>query len=134
MQDMRPWRRFRSLFWGKRLFGPRSILVVLVIAGIGLQADLWFSDDGYRKTLKLRNAVAAERVLNDSLRERNAALDAEVINLKQGVDAAEERARTDLGMIGKNETFYQVVPATSNFQKLFLTIKIRLLKLLEIKQ
>ena len=39
-----------------------------------------------------------------------AALDAEVVNLKQGRDAAEERARTDLGMIGKSETFYQVVP------------------------
>jgi len=48
--------------------------------------------------------------MNDSLRERNASLDAEVINLKQGVDAAEERARTDLGMIGESETFYQVVP------------------------
>ncbi len=52
-----------------------------------------------------------QRGLNESLRERNAVLDAEVINLKQGRDAAEERARTDLGMIGKQETFYQVVPS-----------------------
>jgi len=88
-------------------------LVVLAIAGLGLQADLWFADDGYRKTLKLRAAVADQRALNDSLRERNAALDAEVINLKQGVDAAEERARTDLGMIGERETFYQVVPVVN---------------------
>jgi len=85
-------------------------MVVLVIAGLGLQAELWFSDDGFRKTMKLRTAVADQAALNDSLRERNAALDAEVINLKQGVDAAEERARTDLGMIGEHETFYQVVP------------------------
>jgi cell division protein FtsB len=85
-------------------------MVVLIIAGLGLQAELWFSDDGHRKTMKLRTAVADQATLNDSLRERNAALDAEVINLKQGVDAAEERARTDLGMIGKHETFYQVVP------------------------
>lgn len=84
--------------------------MILVIAGLGLQAELWFSDDGYRKTLKLRTAVAEQLALNESLRERNAALDAEVINLKQGVDAAEERARTDLGMIGQRETFYQVVP------------------------
>jgi cell division protein FtsB len=83
---------------------------MLAIAGVGLQAELWFSDDGYQKTLKLADAVAEQRALNGSLRERNAALDAEVINLKQGVDAAEERARTDLGMIGKSETFYQVVP------------------------
>jgi len=90
--------------------GSRWLLVILAIVGLALQAKLWVSDDGYRKTLKLRSAVADQRLLNDSLRDRNAALDAEVINLKQGVDAAEERARTDLGMIGKHETFYQVVP------------------------
>ncbi len=75
-----------------------------------LQVQLWLSDDGYRKTLKLRTAVVDQRAQNQSLRERNAALDAEVINLKQGLEAAEERARTDLGMIGPKETFYQVVP------------------------
>ena len=94
------------------MFSTRGLLVLLGIAGLGLQAELWFSDDGYRKTLKLRAAVAEQSALNDSLRDRNAALDAEVVNLKQGVDAAEERARTDLGMIGERETFYQVVPVT----------------------
>ena len=85
-----------------------------MIAGLGLQAELWFSDDGYRKTLGLREAVAEQRELNEALRDRNAALDAEVINLKQGRDAAEERARTDLGMIGRQETFYQVVPVANS--------------------
>ena len=59
------------------------LLVLLVIAGLGLQAELWFADDGYRKTVRLRAAVAEQRELNESLRARNAALDAEVINLKQ---------------------------------------------------
>lgn len=89
------------------------MLVLLGIAGLGLQVDLWFSDDGYRKTMNLRTAVAEQRALNETLRLRNAALDAEVINLKQGNDAAEERARTDLGMIGQRETFYQVVSVAS---------------------
>ena len=93
--------------------GSRWLLVFLVIAGLGLQAEIWLSDDGHRKTIKLREAVAEQRVLNESLRSRNAALDAEVVNLKQGRDAAEERARTDLGMIGQQETFYQVVPVAS---------------------
>ncbi len=84
--------------------------MLLGITGLGLQAELWFSDDGYRKTMNLRSAVSEQRALNETLRARNAALDAEVINLKKGRDAAEERARTDLGMIGKKETFYQVVP------------------------
>jgi len=92
------------------LSGSRWLLILLAMAGLGLQAQLWLSDDGYRKTIKLRTAVAEQCELNASLRDRNAALDAEVINLKQGRDAAEERARTDLGMIGQSETFYQVVP------------------------
>jgi cell division protein FtsB len=86
---------------------PLAILGVVVLL---LQAQLWFADDGYRKTVSLRQAVADQRALNESLRERNSALDAEVVNLKQGLEAAEERARTDLGMIGRGETFYQVVP------------------------
>lgn len=94
------------------MFQSRWLLVLLGIVALGLQAQLWFSDVGYRKTMKLRSAVAEQRDLNATLRDRNAALDAEVINLKKGKDAAEERARTDLGMIGKQETFYQVVPAS----------------------
>ena len=89
----------------------RWILIVLVIMGLTLQGQLWLSDDGYRKMHNLRLAVERQRMENDSLRARNAILDAEVINLKHGRDAAEERARTDLGMIGPSETFYQVVPA-----------------------
>ena len=71
---------------GYRLFNLRWLIVLLGIAGLGLQAELWLADDGYRKTLKLREAVAEQRALNESLRTRNAALDAEVINLKKGND------------------------------------------------
>lgn len=91
----------------------RWILITLAITGLGLQGQLWLSDGGYRKTRTLRAAVDAQREQNASLRERNAALDAEVVNLKRGLEAAEERARTDLGLIGRRETFYQVVPATA---------------------
>lgn len=90
----------------------RWMLVALALVAILLQARLWLADDGYQKTLKLRAAVTEQRLSNERLRERNAALDAEVINLKQGLEAAEERARTDLGLIGPRETFYQVVSAS----------------------
>jgi cell division protein FtsB len=86
------------------------MLVVLGIVALSLQGQLWFSSDGFGKTRKLRAAVAEQRVHNEELRARNQALDAEVVNLKQSLEAAEERARTDLGMIGPDETFYQVVP------------------------
>ena len=92
------------------MFGSRGLLLILGLIALLLQAELWFADDGYGKTLKLRAAVAEQTTHNAALRERNAALDAEVINLKRGREAAEERARTDLGMIGPQETFYQVVP------------------------
>ncbi len=78
-----------------------------------MQLQLWFTADGYGKTRALRLAVNQQRVQNQDLIDRNHALEAEVINLKQRREAAEERARTNLGMIGKNETFYQVVPAAA---------------------
>ncbi len=87
----------------------RGVLAALLLAEITLQGELWFSQDGYRKTRDLRSAVHEQRAINAELKARNAALDAEVVNLKEGVEAAEERARTDLGLIGENETFYQVV-------------------------
>ena len=92
----------------------RWLLVILGIIALALQGQLWFSDDGFGKTRKLRAAVAEQRLLNDELRARNEILDAEVINLKQSLEAAEERARTDLGMIGPDETFYQVVPVADS--------------------
>ena len=89
----------------------RWLLVSLIGVVLALQGQLWFADQGFRKTRDLRAAVAAQRAQNQGLRERNAALEAEVLNLKSSSEAAEERARTDLGMIGPGETFYQVVPA-----------------------
>ncbi len=90
----------------------RWLLVLLGLVALLMQGQLWLSDDGFAKTRKLRVAVTEQLTQNDSLTQRNQALDAEVVNLKQSFEAAEERARTDLGMIGVNETFYQVVPAS----------------------
>ena len=90
------------------------MLIVLAIAGLAMQGQLWLLADGFRKSRDLRDAVAEQHRQNQALRDRNASLEAEVINLKQGREAAEERARTDLGMIGKTETFYQVIPADGN--------------------
>ena len=69
----------------------RWLVALLALAAVLMQVELWFADDGYRKTRALRDAVAEQRAENEHLRGRNAALDAEVVNLKQGVEAAEER-------------------------------------------
>jgi cell division protein FtsB len=87
----------------------RWLAVALAFALILLQYRIWVSDDGMRGVGRLQHAVAAQQKLNATLTERNSRLAAEVQDLKSGTAAIEERARSDLGMIGPNETFYQVV-------------------------
>ncbi|MEM7611716.1 MAG: septum formation initiator family protein [Pseudomonadota bacterium] len=72
-------------------------------------AQLLLAPGGVRKTRALEAAVQETRLEIAALERRNAALAGEVHNLKHGLEAAEERARADLGMIGKNESFYQIV-------------------------
>lgn len=84
-----------------------GLLVVVVL----LQYRIWLSEDGLRELRRLEGAVATQRGENDQLGERNRQLAAEVHDLKNGLQALEERARSDLGMVAGNETFYQVVPS-----------------------
>jgi cell division protein FtsB len=77
-----------------------------------LQYRLWLSHEGVQELARLELAVEKQKGENDELSDRNAQLAAEVRDLKKGVTALEERARSDLGMIASNETFYQVVPPT----------------------
>lgn len=86
-----------------------ALLAVVVL----LQHRIWLSGDGLREVRRLDSAVASQRAENTQLGERNRQLAAEVHDLKSGMAALEERARSDLGMIGQNETFYQVVPPRS---------------------
>jgi len=76
-----------------------------------LQYRLWLSGDGVRELTRLSDAVAHQTADNAEAAARNQQLVAEVADLKAGMTAIEERARSELGMIGRNETFYQVVPA-----------------------
>jgi cell division protein FtsB len=82
-----------------------------------LQYRLWLSDSGVRELARMENAVTAQRAQNAGLVERNRQLAAEVRDLKTGMAALEERARSELGMIASNETYYQVVPAKPNAQR-----------------
>ena len=88
----------------------RVLLIVLLSLLALLQARLWFSDGGYREVWRLRGQVAEQEDENQFLLDRNTALEAEVQDLRGGLAAAEERARTDLGMIRREETFFQVIP------------------------
>jgi cell division protein FtsB len=97
--------------------GTRLVLVALAALTILLQTRLWLSDDGWSEVVRLRNSVATQQTENERLAERNARLHAEVTDLKGGFAALEERARSDLGMVGKDESFYLFVPAETQSEK-----------------
>lgn len=89
----------------------RLLIAALAVVLVLLQARLWLSNGGLREVWRLEAEVARQVENNERLAARNAALAAEVRDLKDGLAAAEERARTELGMIHRDETFYQIAPA-----------------------
>ncbi len=86
----------------------RLLIVLLTGLFLLLQVQLWSRDGGLVQVWQLREALAEQEARNERLRQRNAALDAEVRDLKDGLEALEERARSELGMIREGEVFYQV--------------------------
>ncbi|MCK4951654.1 MAG: cell division protein FtsB [Gammaproteobacteria bacterium] len=85
------------------------LFVILIILFIVLQQKIWVADGGMSDVFQIGNEVEQQRNTNTKLKERNQALEAEVRDLKQGLEAVEERARSELGMVKENEIFYQVV-------------------------
>ena len=83
-----------------------ATLAALLVA---IQYPLWFGKGGWMRVWELDRQLTGQRESTARLKARNDALDAEVRDLKQGLEALEERARMELGMIRKDETFYQVV-------------------------
>jgi cell division protein FtsB len=83
--------------------------LALVSMLLGLQYRLWIADGGLAHAHRLRKELSSQRMEIEQLRNRNAALDAEVQSLKSGLDEIETRARQSLGMVKQGETFYLVV-------------------------
>ena len=74
-----------------------------------LQYPLWLGKGSWLRVWEVDQQLNAQREINQTLQARNAALDAEVRDLKQGLDAIEERARSELGMVKQDEIFFQVL-------------------------
>lgn len=91
----------------------RIFAAILGLAVVLLQYRVWVSDHGNREVARLSAAVEAQTTANVEQRGRNRQLVAEVNDLKVGLSALEERARSELGMVGSSETFYQVVTAAT---------------------
>ncbi len=74
-----------------------------------LQYQLWLGEDSVRALNLLEEELRAQQEVNTALSARNEVLEVEVLDLKNGLEAVEERARSELGMIGENETFYLII-------------------------
>lgn len=84
----------------------KHLVIVLGLILLGLQIRLWFGDGSILSLIALKKEVKHQENLVLQLDDRNQALHAEIQDLKERLDAIEERARTDLGMIKKSETFF----------------------------
>jgi len=92
----------------------RLLIFILLILFFVLQYRLWVGEGSLAEVSNLSDRVEAQKIENQRLKDRNAVLDAEVQDLKTGYEAIEERARSELGMIKDDETFYQIVDPSKN--------------------
>ena len=95
----------------------RYVALLLLILLLALEVKLWTGDWSMREVWRLRQRVAEQRQENLKLKQRNEALSAEVQDLKNGNEAIEERARSELGLVKPGETFYQVVDPGADAKK-----------------
>ena len=98
----------------------KVILVVAVIIIAVLQYRFWFGEGGYFPHQALLQQIQQQSDINDELKERNRILAAEVYDLKSGVEAIEEHARLDLGLIKPHETFVQMSTLSSNYKPIYI--------------
>ena len=87
----------------------RLLIAILIIVFIALQYRLWFGDGSLSEVVQLSRELELQKQRLHELEERNRKLEAQVLDLQNGFDAYEEKARSDLGMIKKEETFFQIV-------------------------
>ena len=87
----------------------KALAYTLAALLVALQYPLWLGKGGWTRVWDLDRQLSAQRAQVARLKARNDALDAEVRDLKQGYDAIEEHARMQLGMIKRDEVFFQVV-------------------------
>lgn len=87
----------------------RLLIVFLILMFVVLQYRLWFGDGSLSEVVQLSRELELQKQKLKLLEERNRKLEAQVLDLQNGFDAYEEKARNDLGMIKKGETFFQLV-------------------------
>ena len=87
----------------------RWLALGLLLLLLLLQYRLWLAEGSLAELHRLQAEFVEQQALNETLRVRNDWLEEEVLELQQGLETVEERARRDLGMIREGEVYYQVV-------------------------
>ncbi|MEG3766571.1 cell division protein FtsB [Alteromonas sp. 14N.309.X.WAT.G.H12] len=90
------------------------ITIILIALLCMLQYRLWFGKNAIPDYLKLKEEVKAQSAQNQNLAQRNSLLKADINDLKIGLESIEERARHELGLIKRGETFYRIIPANND--------------------
>lgn len=92
------------------------LLGVLIILLVVLQYRLWIGEGSLAHAHRLENDIKLQKAENDRMQERNRIMDVEVEELKTGLDTIEERARNDIGLIKKDETFFMIMDESQQAQ------------------
>ncbi|SJN55686.1 cell division protein FtsB [Vibrio ruber] len=87
----------------------RVFALTLTLLLMLLQYSLWFGKNGFSDLHRISDEIETQRSVNVNLQKRNKEMYAEIDDLRQGLDAIEERARHELGMVKEGETFYRVI-------------------------
>ena len=98
----------------------KALLGLAIFLIAAFQYLYWFGEGGYHEHQQLSQKVQQQVELNDELKERNRVLAAEVYDLKNGVEAIEEHARLDLGLIKPHETFVQMSTISTQYKPIYI--------------
>ena len=98
----------------------KALLGLAIFLIAGFQYLYWFGEGGYHQHQQLSQKIQQQVELNDELKERNRVLAAEVYDLKNGVEAIEEHARLDLGLIKPHETFVQMSTISTQYKPIYI--------------
>ncbi|MBF4520456.1 MULTISPECIES: septum formation initiator family protein [Acinetobacter] len=98
----------------------KALLGLAIFLIAGFQYLYWFGEGGYQDHAALTEKIQQQTELNQDLKERNRVLAAEVYDLKNGVEAIEEHARLDLGLIKPHETFVQMSTISTQYKPIYI--------------
>lgn len=103
-----------------RSTSSKAVLILAIVLIAGFQYLFWFGEGGYHDHQALTQQIQQQVEVNKELKERNRILAAEVYDLKNGIEAIEEHARLDLGLIKPHETFIQMSTISTHYKPIYV--------------